>query len=211
MPAPFELAGETVPPGERRTVDIPLNVLSNHTPMALPVHVVHGRRSGPTLFVSAAIHGDEIIGVEIIRRLLLTAAIRRIRGTLLAIPIVNAYGFVGHTRYLPDRRDLNRSFPGSPTGSMASQLAHVFMTEIVARSNYGIDLHSAAIHRANLPQIRADLTDPAIRDLAIHFGVGIVVGGCPSMLFRMSFMVYSSLSKPPWVVLSVMSLGVPSA
>lgn len=175
MRPPFELAGETIKPGERRTVDIELNVLSNHTPMTLPVHVVHGRRSGPTLFVSAAIHGDEIIGVEIIRRLLLAAAIRRIRGTLLAIPIVNGYGFVGHTRYLPDRRDLNRSFPGSPTGSMASQLAHVFMSEIVARSNYGVDLHSAAIHRTNLPQVRGDLSRPEIREMAKAFGAPVML------------------------------------
>jgi len=175
MRASFDIGGQSVAPGDRRTVDIPLNVLSNHTPMSLPVHVIHGRRAGPTLFVSAAIHGDEIIGVEVIRRLLRSRALGRLKGTLLAVPIVNAYGFIGHTRYLPDRRDLNRSFPGNPIGSMASQLAHVFMTEIVSRSDYGIDLHSAAIHRTNLPQVRGDLSKPVIIDLATAFGTPVML------------------------------------
>lgn len=166
----FKIGGESVAPGERRTVDIPLTRLSNHTPMVLPVHVIHGKQDGPTLFVSAAIHGDEILGVEIIRRLVQSSTIRRPRGTLLFIPIVNTYGFISHIRYLPDRRDLNRSFPGKPHGSLAEQLAHVFMTEIVQPSDYGIDLHTGAIHRANLPQIRANLRDKETRRLARVFG-----------------------------------------
>lgn len=173
--AQFEIAGTAVAAGSRATVDVSLNELSTHTPMNLPVHVVHGRREGPTLFVSAAIHGDEIIGVEVIRRLLKSPSLKRLKGTLLAVPIVNTYGFIAHTRYLPDRRDLNRSFPGSPTGSMASQLADRFMTEIVARSDYGIDLHSAAIHRVNLPQIRADLSRPEIKEAALAFGAPVVL------------------------------------
>ncbi len=175
MRSSIEIAGKSVAPGGRKTIDIPLNVLSNHTPMSLPVHVVHGRRAGPTLFVSAAIHGDEVIGVEVIRRVLQSRTIDRLKGTMLAVPIVNAYGFISHTRYLPDRRDLNRSFPGSPTGSMASQLAHVFMTEIVARSDCGIDLHSAAIHRTNLPQVRGDLSKPEIKALATAFGTPVML------------------------------------
>ncbi len=166
----FKIGGEVVAPGERRTVDIPLTRLSNHTPMVLPVHVIHGKQDGPTLFVSAAIHGDEILGVEIIRRLVQSSAIRRPRGTLLFVPIVNTYGFISHIRYLPDRRDLNRSFPGKPHGSLAEQLAHVFMTEIVEPSDYGIDLHTGAIHRANLPQIRANLRDKETRRMAQVFG-----------------------------------------
>ncbi|MDA0339912.1 MAG: succinylglutamate desuccinylase/aspartoacylase family protein, partial [Proteobacteria bacterium] len=146
----FALDGERVAPGTRRTIDLPFGELSNHTPITLPVQVVHGRNEGPVLFVSGAVHGDEIIGVEIIRRLLGTWALRGMRGTLIAVPIVNAFGFITHSRYLPDRRDLNRSFPGSETGSLAAQLAHLFMTQIVKRSDFGIDLHSAAIHRSNL-------------------------------------------------------------
>ncbi|MCB1641448.1 MAG: succinylglutamate desuccinylase/aspartoacylase family protein, partial [Xanthomonadales bacterium] len=131
--AAFEIGGIRLPPGQRRTIELPLSVMSNHVPVSLPVHVVHGRRQGPTLFLSAAIHGDEITGVEIIRRLLRSRALNRMAGTLLAVPIVNAFGFIGHSRYLPDRRDLNRVFPGSASGSLASQLAHLFMTEVVRR------------------------------------------------------------------------------
>ncbi len=173
--AAFEFGGQQLQPGERRTIELPMSVLSNHVPVTLPVHVVHGRRSGPTLFLSAAIHGDEITGVEVVRRVLKVAALKRMAGTLLAVPIVNAFGFIGHSRYLPDRRDLNRVFPGSSQGSLASQLAHLFMTEVVRRSQYGIDLHSAAIHRSNLPQIRADLSDPATLELARIFAAPVVV------------------------------------
>lgn len=171
----FEIGGETIAPGQRRTVDIPISLLSNHTPMVLPVHVIHGRREGPTLFVSAAIHGDEILGVEIIRRLVQSSAVTRPRGTLLFIPIVNLFGFISHIRYLPDRRDLNRSFPGRANGSLAEQLAHVFMTEIVHRSDYGIDLHTAAIHRANLPQIRANIRQKETRKLAQAFRAPLIL------------------------------------
>lgn len=171
----FAIGDLEVAPGEARTVDLPVSVLSNHTPIALPVHVVHGRREGPTMFVSAAVHGDEIIGVEIIRRLLRAREVRRLRGTLLCVPIVNAFGFISHTRYLPDRRDLNRSFPGSQRGSLAAQLAHLFLNEIVKRSDFGIDLHSAAIHRTNLPQLRVSSIQPRLRELAEAFGAPVVV------------------------------------
>ena len=123
--AVFEIAGHAIPPGERGIVDIPVSVLSDHTPMALSAQVVHGRREGPCAFVSGAIHGDEIIGVEIIRRLLRTPQLKSLRGTLICVPIVNTFGFINHSRYLPDRRDLNRSFPGASTGSLAARLVIV--------------------------------------------------------------------------------------
>jgi len=172
---PFEIGGHKVAPGSRRTVDLPVSVLSNHSPVVMSLQVVHGRRAGPTLFVSAAVHGDEIIGVEIIRRLLRMPAVRRLQGTLLAIPIVNSFGFISHTRYLPDRRDLNRSFPGSPKGSLAGQLAHLFLNQIVKRSDFGIDLHSAAIHRANLPQIRVSEQRPELLPAARAFGAPVIL------------------------------------
>ncbi len=172
---PFQIGKHRVPAGTRRTVDLPVSVLSDHTPVSMSVHVAHGRRPGPTLFVSAAIHGDEIIGVEIVRRLLRAPSLDKLKGTLLAIPIVNAYGFMNHSRYLPDRRDLNRVFPGSPQGSLASRLAHIFMTEIVNRSDVGIDLHSAAVHRTNLPQIRVSPSKPETVTLAEAFGAPLVL------------------------------------
>ncbi len=143
--------------------------------MALQVCVIHGEEDGPTMFVSAAVHGDELTGVAICRRLLASNALAIKRGTLLVVPIVNAFGFISHSRYLPDRRDLNRSFPGSARGSLASQLAHLFLTEVVWRSACGIDLHSAAIHRSNLPQIRVNSQDVPSYELAVAFGAPIIV------------------------------------
>lgn len=175
MREPFEIAGESIAAGKRRIIDIPLGLMSDHTPASLSVQIIHGRQDGPTMFVSAAVHGDEIIGVEIVRRLSRLAAVRRIAGTLLLVPIVNSFGFISQSRYLPDRRDLNRSFPGSAKGSLAARLAHLFLNEIVARSDCGIDLHSAAIHRTNLPQIRLDLRDTKARRMADAFGAPVIV------------------------------------
>jgi predicted deacylase len=171
----FEIGGHAIAPGVRRTVDHPVSVLSDHTPVTMSVHVVHGARPGPTLFVSAAVHGDEVIGVEIVRRLLRAQNLDALAGTLLAIPIVNAFGFMNHSRYLPDRRDLNRSFPGSARGSLASRLAHLFLEEIVARADFGIDLHSAAIHRTNLPQVRVSPKQPETLSLAEAFGAPVIL------------------------------------
>jgi len=171
----FKLGSRRIAPGTRETVDLPVSVLSDHTPVTMSVHVVHGRKPGPTLFVSAAVHGDEVIGVEIVRRLLRARNLDSLRGTLLAIPIVNTFGFLNHSRYLPDRRDLNRTFPGSARGSLAGRLAHLFMTEIVARSDAGIDLHSAAIHRTNMPQIRVSPDNPKTMALAEVFGAPMIM------------------------------------
>jgi predicted deacylase len=132
--------------------------------------VFHGRHDGPVVWLSAAVHGDEIGGVEIIRRALGSVDARTLAGTIVAVPIVNVHGFLNGDRYLPDRRDLNRSFPGSPNGSLAARIANLFMTEIAERSDVGIDLHTGSDHRTNLPQIRADLDDERTRDLAIAFG-----------------------------------------
>jgi uncharacterized protein len=172
---PFSFGGREVAAGASETVELPISKLSTHTEMALPVRVVHGGQAGPVLFVSAAVHGDEVVGVEIIRRLLKRVSARRLAGTLICAPIVNVFGFVTHTRYLPDRRDLNRCFPGSPTGSLAAQLAHVFNEQIIGRSDYGIDLHSAALHRTNLAQIRIAPDRPRAAELARAFGAPAII------------------------------------
>lgn len=175
MRDPFIIGDHSIEPGTSQTVHLPLSRLADHTDMMLRLQVIHGKKPGPTLFVSAAIHGDEIIGVEIIRRISRMKVLSRVAGTLILIPIVNGYGFLGMSRYLPDRRDLNRVFPGSKGGSPAGQLAHTFMTEIVEKSEFGIDLHSGAIHRENLPQIRADLDDPIVKDMAKAFGASVML------------------------------------
>jgi len=179
-PAIFEIGGEKIALGERRNIQLPVANLYTNTPVNLPVRIVRGREPGPTIFVSAALHGDEIIGVEIIRRLLTLPALTQLRGTLLAVPIVNTLAFLHHSRYLPDRRDLNRSFPGSERGSLAARLANLFLKEIVGRASYGIDLHTGAINRPNLPQIRADLDNPENLRLARAFGAPLVLDSRPT-------------------------------
>ncbi|EGG98670.1 putative deacylase [gamma proteobacterium IMCC2047] len=146
---PFTICGETIAPGSRATLSLPLPSQSSYTPLAMPIHVIHGRRDGPVVFISAAIHGDEINGIEIIRRVRHSKTLERLKGTLICVPIVNVYGFFNHTRYLPDGRDLNRSFPGSKNGSLASRVARIFAEEVVDRSTHGIDLHTGSNHRAN--------------------------------------------------------------
>ena len=167
--------GTTIHAGQRETIDLPLGTLYTHAPLSMPVHVICGKKDGPRLFVSAAIHGDELNGVEIIRRLINDKTMRRLRGTLVAIPVVNVHGLLHHSRYLPDRRDLNRCFPGSDTGSLAGRVAHIFIEEIVKQCTHGIDLHTGAIHRSNLPQIRAKLDDDETARLAHAFGVPVLL------------------------------------
>lgn len=169
------MAGTTIEPGKSAIVDLPVSVLSDHTPMTMAAHVLHGRQAGPTVFISGAIHGDEIIGVEIVRRLIRAPQMKQLKGTLICVPIVNGFGFINHSRYLPDRRDLNRSFPGATKGSLAARLAKIFMTEIVSRCDVGIDLHSAAEHRVNLPQIRIDGGSKRAMELAQAFAPPVII------------------------------------
>ena len=171
----IEIAKENIPSGRSQVCEIPVSRLPTQTVLSLPVTVVNGVESGPKLWLSAAIHGDELNGVEIIRQVLEQVKPETLRGTLFAVPIVNVFGFIEQSRYLPDRRDLNRSFPGSETGSLASRLANLFMREIVNQSTHGIDLHTAAIHRFNLPQIRANLSDRETHDCAKAFGTSVII------------------------------------
>jgi hypothetical protein len=175
MTTDLTINDQSIAPGSSVMIDLPLPRLYTHTLMTMPVHVIRGKKPGPRLFVSAAIHGDELNGVEIIRRLLKQPALNKLHGDLIAIPMVNVYGIIHHSRYLPDRRDLNRSFPGSKTGSLAARLADLFMTEIVVKCTHGIDLHTGAIHRSNLPQIRANLDDAETLSLAKSFHVPVLL------------------------------------
>lgn len=169
------IGGVTIQPGERRSIDLEVGRLYTHSPTTMPVQVLRGKRPGPVLFVSAAIHGDELNGVEIIRRLMKVPALKRVKGTLITVPIVNLHGFINLSRYFPDRRDLNRSFPGSEKGSLAARVANLFMTEIVSQATHGIDLHTGAMHRANLPQIRANLDNEETLELARAFGTPAIL------------------------------------
>jgi predicted deacylase len=172
---PITIGGVEVRPGERRSIDLEAGRLYTHSPTTMPVQVLCGKRAGPVLFISAAIHGDELNGVEIIRRLLKIPQLKRLKGTLVAVPIVNLHGFINLSRYFPDRRDLNRSFPGSERGSLAARVAHLFMSEIVSQATHGIDLHTGAINRGNLPQIRANLDHEETLGLAQAFGTPVIL------------------------------------
>ncbi|KQO36204.1 succinylglutamate desuccinylase [Aeromicrobium sp. Leaf289] len=171
----FEIGPIRVRPGQAKAVSLPITRLVTGADVDLPVRVVHGREDGPTVWVDAAIHGDEAVGVEVIRQVLADIDPKSMRGTLIAIPIVNVLGFMTGDRYLPDRRDLNRSFPGSARGSLASRIAHLMMTEVVAKCDVGIDLHTGSDRRTNLPQIRADLEDDRTRELAEAFAAPVML------------------------------------
>lgn len=173
--APFQLGDSLIAPGKRAVVDIPFGKLYTHTELNIGAHVVHGRQPGPVLLITAALHGDEINGVEICRRLLKVSKLNRLRGTLIVVPIVNTYGFVQQSRYLPDRRDLNRSFPGSEKGSLGSRMAYQFTEQILKLSTHVIDLHTGAIHRANFPQVRASAKDKVALSMAESFNAPIII------------------------------------
>lgn len=173
--APFLLAGTSVAPGKRAVVEMPAAQLYTNTPLNIPVHVVHGKKPGPVLLVCAAIHGDELNGVEIIRRLLQVGSLRNLAGTLVAVPVVNVFGFIHKSRYLPDRRDLNRCFPGSETGSLGARMAHLFKTQVLDLCTHAIDLHTGAVYRSNVPQIRANLASEETAEIARAFGVPLVL------------------------------------
>lgn len=172
---PITVGSVTVDPGRKKKIELPFAEAVTGSTESLPVVVVNGRSSGPVIWLSAAIHGDELNGIQIIRKVLGHLDAKKVRGAVIAVPIVNLFGFIIGSRYLPDRRDLNRSFPGSRRGSSASRLADMFMTQIVEHCSVGIDLHTAANHRINIPQIRADIDDPKTLKLAKAFGAPFVI------------------------------------
>lgn len=172
---PLVVGGTSVFPGRRLKLDLPAARLPTGTMLSLPVTIINGKKPGPRLWLSAAIHGDELNGVDIIRRVTKALKPHRLSGSIIAVPVVNIFGLLEQSRYLPDRRDLNRAFPGSTRGSLASRLASLFMREVVSQCTHGIDLHTGAVHRVNLPQIRANLEDSATYDIARAFGAPVMI------------------------------------
>lgn len=170
----FEIAGMRVPAGRRKDLKIRISEFYTATPVFIPVTVVHGSRPGPVVYVTAAVHGNEINGVEMARQLRALVEPGGLRGTLILVVIANPISFLTMTRDLPDGRDLNRFFPGRDRGSMASHIADAIFTKVVRLADYGIDLHTAAAGRTNLPHVRADLRSPVIRRMASAFGSEVV-------------------------------------
>ncbi|MGB7345632.1 MAG: succinylglutamate desuccinylase/aspartoacylase family protein [Pirellulaceae bacterium] len=169
--------GVNVKPGQAVSTELVISESYSSRDVVIPIRVRRGLKDGPTVFVTAALHGDELNGTGAIRSMLADSSWELAAGTLLMVPVLNVLGFERHSRYLPDRRDLNRCFPGNSTGSMASRLANVIFDSIVRRCDYGIDLHTAAVRRTNFPNSRADLDNPTCAKLAEAFGSGIIMHG----------------------------------
>ena len=177
--------GETILPGESK--DIALAVSESYSGMTvnIPIHVRRAKEEGPVVFVTGALHGDEINGTGAVRQLVQDEDFVLTRGSVILIPVLNILAFDRHSRYLPDRRDLNRAFPGSETGSLAGRMARTIFDEIVMRCDYGIDLHSASVRRTNYPNVRGDLKNAEVRRLAEAFGCEIIMDGAgPKQSFR---------------------------
>ena len=169
--------GEPLPQGQVSEVFLPVSESYSGISLSIPLQIHRSELDGPTVFVTAALHGDELNGTGAVRELLLDPTFRLNRGALILVPILNLLAFDRHSRYMPDRRDLNRCFPGSPSGSLASRVADTIFTEIVGRCDYGIDLHTASVRRTNYPNIRADMSDPVVARLARSFGLEVIVDG----------------------------------
>lgn len=166
---------ETVRQGETRDVSVEVSQVYSGASVRVPVRITRAETPGPTVFITGAVHGDEVNGTGIVRELLLNAPFKLCAGSLILVPVVNVLAFDRHSRYLPDRRDLNRCFPGAKDGSLARRYAHTIFDTIVRQCDFGIDLHTAAIRRTNFPNVRGDLRNPAIRRLAKAFGCELVV------------------------------------
>lgn len=177
---PLALLGSEVPPGTYQRLGWSATELFEGVPISSPVLVVNGTLPGPTLCLAAAIHGDELNGIEMVRRVMHGLNPQRLSGAVVGVPIVNLQGFRRGSRYLPDRRDLNRFFPGNPNGSAASRIAYSFFTQVVANCDALVDLHTGSFERANLPQLRADLRDPDVVTLTQGFGATVILHSDPA-------------------------------
>ncbi len=195
----FKICGVTINQGETREIYLKISESYLASVIQIPVMVIRGGHPGPTAFITGAIHGNEINGADIVRRLIFDIDHENLAGTLIAIPVVNIPGFLEQSRYLPYHRDLNRHFPGKPKGNNADRAAYKLFNEVVIKCDFGIDLHTAAEGRANLPHVRGDMSHPRVRKLARAFGAAILVdqpgvtgslrreatdAGCPTILFE---------------------------
>lgn len=163
------IAGQEIQPGEFKEIDINIARLPSHTVIKTPIFVSRGEQDGPVLALTAGMHGDEINGMEIVRRMLDSGMNRPLRGTTVCMPIVNVYGFLNYSREVPDGKDINRSFPGNKNGSLASRVAYNLMREVIPFIDVGVDFHTGGAMRTNYPQVRAVLRDSTNTELAEAF------------------------------------------
>ncbi len=178
--------GVRVRPGQSVNIELPIAKLPTHTLIDLPIFIRSSKNEGPVVLISGGVHGDEINGVVTAKKFLeeVDAGLELERGTLIIIPLVNIYGFLSNSRTFPDGRDLNRSFPGSKKGSLASRIAFILSEEIIPQIDFGIDFHTGGRMLSNHPQIRVDFKDKVGVELAKAFGTHYVV---PSKHINKSF------------------------
>ncbi len=165
----IEIGGESVAPGEEKLLKISIDRLPTGTLIDIPVYVFNSKKPGPTILVQAGLHGDEINGIEIVRRMLQQKRFKINKGSVIAVPILNIFGFIHFSRDVPDGKDVNRSFPGKKSGSMASRMAYHYVSQIMHQMDFAIDLHTGGSQRHNFPQVRFTLEDDHSRELASVF------------------------------------------
>jgi len=186
------IGGQTVSPGEEKLLKISIDRLPTGTLIDIPVYVFNAKKPGPTVLVQAGLHGDEINGIEIVRRMLAEKRFKVKKGAVIAVPILNIFGFIHFSRDVPDGKDVNRSFPGTKSGSMASRIAYHYVTEIMHQIDYGIDLHTGGGQRHNYPQIRYTAEDKQSEKLAeifnapLAFSSKLIKGSFRNAAFRMN-------------------------
>lgn len=191
------ICNEIIQPGETVSLALPLPEIFSCAPMYMPIKVVHGKQKGPCLLVMAAMHGNELNGVEVINRLLMSSALKRLKGTLIAVPIMNVYGFVNKKSTMPSGATLNTSFPGSENGTHAARLAHIFCSEIFSMADYCLDLQTGLLNHNNLPQIFVTDENKDELELARAFSAPVIseIEPLPGSLRK-----YASDKKIPYLV-----------
>lgn len=170
----LQICNEIIHPGENLSLALPLPELFSCAPLYMPIKVIHGKRPGPCLLVTAAMHGNELNGTEIINRLLKVSSLKRLQGTLIAVPVLNVYGLINRSRYLPGGIELDRCFPGTKTGTHGARLAHIFTSEIFSKADVCIDLQTGSINHTNLPQIFFNFEDAQTKSLAETFNAPVI-------------------------------------
>lgn len=194
---PLKLCNETIHPGEQLTLALPLPEIYSCAPLHMPIKIIHGKSEGPCVLVIAAMHGNELNGTEIINRLLTQKSLTKLRGTLIMIPVMNVYGLLTRSRFLPGGSELDRSFPGSKTGSLAARMAHTFTKEIFSKADIVIDLQTGAINSSNLPQIYVQAEDEASRKLAELFNTPVISNAaCEKGMLR----TYAAKQQKPYIL-----------
>lgn len=184
------IGGVTVAPGEEKLLKIAIDRLPTGTLIDIPVYVFNAKKPGPTLLIQAGLHGDEVNGIEIVRRMLAENRFKINKGAIIAVPILNIFGFIHFSRDVPDGKDVNRSFPGTKTGSMASRIAYYYTSEILSQIDFGVDMHTGGGRLNNFAQVRYTFKDEKSRKLAeifnapFSFSSGLIKGSFRNITYR---------------------------